>query len=356
MASFEADSLLKPISEAEPSGPDLRHDGRFMQVVRDAEGTPDDPFTNTPGKEPNWREVRDGCVELLARARDLRVAVLLALCESRLDGYAGLERGLKVVRGCIETFWDSVHPQLDPEDAMDPLMRANILSALSAPIATFGDTIKFLERVRSLPLCESRQLGRYSLEDFAIASGALALPEGSTRTKPEITVIEAAFQETDLEKLQATLASVEACSAHVQAIQAAFNAKVKPNQSVDLSGLTKLLADVLAHLRRHVAARTGAPAPDETGGGGPQSGGAGGGHSGGAAISGQVRSSGDVRVALDAVIQYYEANEPSSPVALIVKCAKQAAGKDFLTLSELIDPEAVKVLRKIGIPEAPPPK
>ncbi len=367
MASTDVDTLLKPISESEPCGPDLRHDGRYMQVVRDAEGKSEDPFTNTPAEDPNWREVRDGCVELLAKSRDLRLGVLLAVSEAKLDGYVGLERGLRFVRGCVETYWDSVHPQLDPEDNNDPLMRANILSAMCSPIGTYGDTVKFLERVRALPLCESRQLGRYSLEDFALASGALTLPEGSARTKPELNLIEAALAETDLEQLQSTLGAVEKSLEHAKGIDSAFNGKVKTDQGIDCSGLIKMLGDGLAHLKRHVALKTGQPVEgDGSGGGGAGAGGSSGGGAGGAngggggggggsfSISGEVRTAAEAVVALEAVCRYYEQREPSSPVALIVQCAKQCVNKDFLTLTGIVKPEYVAMLREISQSGNPP--
>ncbi|CAN5806607.1 type VI secretion system protein TssA [soil metagenome] len=352
MPAVDVEALLKPISESDPSGPDLQYDGRFMQVARDAEGKPEDQFTKTPAQEPNWREVRDGAIEVLARGRDLRMGVLLAAGETRVEGYPGLERGLRFLRGCVEQHWDSVHPRLDPEDGLDPLMRANALATLSAPVGTFGDSVRFIERVRALPLCDSRQLGRYSLEDFAIASGALPLPEGSTRAKPELKLIEAAFLETDLDQLKATLAAIEKSVEHAKAVEASFNGKVKPGQGIDWTALNKVIADAQSHVRRHVSARTGAPAGADgaalsaDGAGGNRAGAGGGG--GGFSISGSIGSPADATVALEAIAAYYARNEPSSPVALIVHCAKQCVGKDFTTLSDLISHDTVKIFKELA--------
>ncbi|MBX9735619.1 MAG: type VI secretion system protein TssA [Phycisphaerales bacterium] len=360
MPSVDADSLLKPISETEPCGPDLRHDGRFMQVLRDAEGSPEDPFNNKAAEDPSWREVRDGCIELLARSRDLRVGVVVVVSEAKLDGFTGLERGLRFLRGCLEQYWDTVHPQLDPEDNNDPLMRANTLAALAAPMGTMGDTVRLLERVRAIPLSDARQLGKFSLEDFALASGALTLPEGSSRSKPEVGLIEAALQETDLEVLQRSQETVDLCVQHAKGVEAAFNSKVKPGLGIDLSALIKMLSDALGHFRRHVGLKTGAPvageggAPAEAGGasvGGLSASGGGPAFS----IGGAVRSPKDAAVALDAVCQYYAQAEPSSPVNLIIKCARVCVGKDFLALTALLKPEAVETLRVLSQADQPAP-
>ena len=45
----------------------------------------------------------------------------------------------------METYWEGLHPRLDPEDANDPTMRVNILAILAAP--------DVLATVRVAPLC-----------------------------------------------------------------------------------------------------------------------------------------------------------------------------------------------------------
>src|SRR5947209_15550035 len=49
---------------------------------------------------------------------------------------------------------------LDPEDNNDPLQRMNLLSVLSAPLGSAGDPMRFIERLREIPVANSRQLGR----------------------------------------------------------------------------------------------------------------------------------------------------------------------------------------------------
>ena len=81
MAVVHVESLLKPLSEENPCGENLRWDRRYLEVERLAEGKEETQFS--AAEEPDWREVRDGCAELFARGKHLRVAVLMTLAALR---------------------------------------------------------------------------------------------------------------------------------------------------------------------------------------------------------------------------------------------------------------------------------
>jgi type VI secretion system protein ImpA len=201
------ESLLKPLSEENPCGENLRWDRRYLEVERLAEGKEETQFSAS--EEPDWREVRDGCAELFARGKHLRVAVLMTLAALRQEGFPGLRDGLQVVRGLLDQYWDQVFPQLDAEDNNDPTERVNSLSAFVTPMATFGDKIKFVDRVQEAPICESRQLGAFSMRDVAIAGGTLEVPDNPDKAKATLAIIDAAFEETDPERLQHIVSPIE---------------------------------------------------------------------------------------------------------------------------------------------------
>lgn len=352
----DVQGLLKPISAEVPGGEDLRYDRRYLEVLRLSEGTVPEGMVESGADpvEPSWREVRDGCLEMLARSRDLRMGVVLSLSSMRLDGLPGLCDGLAVVRGYLEQFWDDVYPKLDPDDANDPTERANIVGGMSMPPSSFGDPLQFLTRLRECPLCESRQLGRFSLKDIAIAGGELQPdatgPDGVAKPRPDLAVIDAAFEETDLERLQQLAAAAEGALAHAGGIDAAFGAKVSAGQGPDMSALKTMLKDIVTQVRRRLNKRTGEPEPLVGDG-------AGGGSSGGGGarqrLEGEVSSGADVLVALQKIIRYYESAEPSSPVPLIARCAEVLVGKSFMEIQKVLTPDAVGVLERISTPEQP---
>ena len=72
-----------------------------------------------------------------------------------------------MLKGMLERYWPDLYPKLDPEDNNDPLERINILASLSTPLGTFGDPMKFLQRLRRIPLANSPQMGRLNLAEIA---------------------------------------------------------------------------------------------------------------------------------------------------------------------------------------------
>ena len=64
---------------------------------------------------------------------------------------------MTVLQRFVETYWEGLHPRLDPADGNDPTMRVNILATLAAP--------DVLSTVRATPLISSRTVGRFSYRD-----------------------------------------------------------------------------------------------------------------------------------------------------------------------------------------------
>jgi type VI secretion system protein ImpA len=56
---------------------------------------------------------------------------------------------------------------------------------------------------------------------------------------------------------------------------------------------------------------------------------------------GAIRSITDVKKTLDQVITYYEKNEPSSPVPVLIKRAKRLVGADFVSIIKDIAPNGM---------------
>ena len=343
MGAVNVESLLKPLSEAAPCGENLRWDRRYLEVERLAEGKEETQFS--AAEEPDWREVRDGCVDLFAKGKHLRVAILLTLAAVRQEGYTGLRDGLKVIQGMLEQYWDQVFPQLDAEDNNDPTERVNSLSALVTPMATFGDKLKFLDRVQEAPLCESRQLGKFSMRDVAIAGGTLEVPDDPSKPKPTLQVIDAAFEETDPQTLEATATAIEEAGACLEAIEALFTEKCGAGVSPEAEAFKTLLRDAALQVRRHMG---GGEAAAEGGEGGEE-GGSGGGRRGGN-LSGEVNSPQEALLALEKVSRYYAGSEPSSPVGLIVACAAQMVNKNFQEIAKVLTPDVVNMLVTISTP------
>ena len=361
MPLIDIDKLLSEISPDEPCGPDLEYDPDFKALQQDAEGTPakytPDGQLVEDGEDPNWRDIRDRCVSMFERTLDLRVAMLLAdalLCQ---HGVEGLRDGLALIKAMHEQCWEHYHPQLDPDDGNDPLMRMNLIASLAAPIGRDGDPLRFQQRLREVPLARSRQIGSFSLRDLMIATGDLPASAAAGDTPPNEQLIEAAFRDTDGDELKnAGEAATEAVSISKDLDQWVTN-KVGASNAANLSPWHDLVGDLNKRLGARVAARfpgetspavdSGDAAPDHDGG-----------TSGGrapapaAGLSGGVHSRDDVLKALNKVLEYYAAYEPSSPVPMLIRRAQRLVTMDFVDIIRDLSPAAIDQLRVIGGEEA----
>ena len=160
---------------------------------------PENPEWQVAAEEPDWKAVQAKASELFARSKDLRVTMILMLALLKMEGLPGLRDGLYLLQRLVREQWEGVYPRLDPEDNNDPTERINIIAGLAKPLGTFGDPMRFIERIRQTPLSNSVQMGRFSLADVT----QIGLPAGSTATPPSAAQVEAAFRDTNVDDLAA---------------------------------------------------------------------------------------------------------------------------------------------------------
>lgn len=338
--SLDIESLLRDISPDKPSGESFEGRPEFVDFEKKRQGTPEDILGN-PGKDPNWREVRNDGIKLLGQTHDLRIVLPLIQALIHTDGLSGLLDGLGLLQNLIERYWDSLYPLLDAEDNNDPTERMILLGTLS-------QSEPVLLPVSKAPIVESPKLGRYCFRDFQIATGKLPAPKQSENLPP-LATIEAAFTDSDLEGLKASNQIVNASVDALSNIEAFLLDRVGAGNAPNLMPLRDLLKE-MRHLLGDQLARRGvteavtaeaieAPqaAPSQIAG----------------AALGAVNNRGDVIRALDLICEYYARNEPSSPVPLLLMRAKRLASKDFLEIMQELAPaglDQIKVIAGADIP------
>ncbi len=341
MSAIDVEQLLREVSADSPCGDDLEYDAAFMEMTRLAAGTPTQEMGSvvSAGEEPEWREVRTRCIDLMGRSKDLRIAVYLTRALARTHGLPGFADGMALTQGLVERYWEGVHPRLDPDDANDPTMRVNIIAGLS-------DRDQVVNALRLAPLANSRLAGRYALRDIEIANGTLTKPEGDNRVV-DMTTIEAAFLDMDAAELQQVADGVAAAVQHVDGLDKALNAAVGAGSSADLSLLRSTLKSMNQLLTQQLARRglaegsvsdagaMGVAAGTQMSGGAP-------------AMSGPLQTREDVVRMLDQCIDWYSKYEPSSPVPLLLRRAKRLVSKNFLELVQDLSPGGLNELQTIA--------
>lgn len=336
---INAEELLKPISADKPCGEDLSYDAGFQELEVLMKGKPETQFS--AAEEPDWKLLRERCLELWGRSKDLRVATTLSLAVLKTEGLPAFRESLAVVKGLLEGQWDACYPLLDPADNNDPTQRVNIVAALATPVGTYGDPMRLLERLRQAPLTDSNRMGRFSLSDILNSETGAAGADG----KPALSAaqIEAAFRDTNPETLQQLSQTVASSIQLVKDLDTYLTAKVGADKAPDLSELPKQLIEI----QRRLAPFTGGVVAD---GAPAQAAGAPAGTApaaAGQAISGDVQSRQDVIRMLEKIREYYRRHEPSSPVPYILQRAQRLAEMDFMQIIGDMTPDAIAEIQKI---------
>jgi type VI secretion system protein ImpA len=333
-----AEELLKPITEEAPCGEDLSYDASLQDLETMTRGKEETQFS--AAEPPNWKKLQDRCLELFGRSKDLRIAMTLALTSLELDGLLGFRESLLLVKGLIERYWPTFHPQLDPADDYDPLQRMNIVASLATPIGTFGDPLRILERLRSIPLCNSLQMGRFNLADILRAEAGGA-PHGD---KPDMTMpqIEAAFRDSKPEELDEAVRLLNECLTLVQGMDESITVSAgvasAPDMAPLLAELTAMRSRVVPYAKIEVAGAGDLPsgAANDRGALQPEF-----------SSDGEIHSRDQAIKLLQKICQYYDRTEPSSPVPLMLKRAVRLAGMNFLQIVQDLSPEAITQIRTI---------
>lgn len=331
MSVIDIEELLSEIAADAPCGEDLEYDPAFAEMEKLAQETPERQYGETiiPAEPPDWRGVKKMALSLLERTRDLRVAVYLTRALLQTDGLPGFGDGLALVEGLIERYWDSVFPQLDPEDNNDPTLRVNTIVALC-------DLETTLRALRETPLVSSRALGRFSLRDVQIATGVLTPVVTDEQAElPTLARIDAAFQDADLEDLQTTATTATHAMERVERIEAALTDRIGVTQAPDLSALTGVLKEIRQVLAERLqrrgagvgpAAEAVAAAAAGTGLPGSIAG------EGQRLVVGEIASREEVIRMLDKLCEYFNRYEPSSPVPFLLKRARMLVTKNFMEI------------------------
>jgi len=343
MSFIDVEQLLQQVSDDSPCGEDLEYDPEFLEMARASEGKPEQQMGDSvvEAEEPDWRTVKEKAVDLFSRTKDLRVGVFLSQSLLNSEGIGGLSEGLEVVRSLLDRYWDGVYPLLDEDDDNDPTMRVNALITL-----TDADTM--LAALRKAPIVSSRTFGRFSLRDLEIATGEVSPVEGGPEPASMETV-DGAFMDSDVEDLQATDDAIGKAIEHVEAIEARLTEQVGADRAVDLSALPQMLRGMRQILNERLARRgvdsssTYEEAGSHDGDGmsgdrAPQP----------AAAPGEIRSREDVIRVLDRACEYFERNEPSSPVPLLLRRAKRLISKDFMEILKDLAPDGVSQAENVG--------
>lgn len=345
MSTIDVEALLQEVSPEAPCGPDLEYDPAFVSLEQEAVGKPEVQYgsTITPAVPPDWKVVRRMASELIGRSRDLRLALHLVRANLALTGIGGMADGIALIERLLDQRWDSVHPQLDPDDDNDPTMRINSLAVLS-------DAGVLVRELKDAPLVMMPGLGPFTVKLLEIANGEQ--PPAADQEKIALSSIEGALADLDAERLNAGVDALKRTLDSVVNIEVILVRQVGSSQALNLDALTRPLRkahEFLARQQKEVPVEEAAEAPAEGEAGDAPAGAARAPRAAG--ISGEIGSREDVLRMLDKLLQYYARYEPSSPIPILLERAKRLAPMNFLQIMQDLAPDGIAQLKVIRGPD-----
>lgn len=188
----ELQVLLQPITASSPAGESLRYEGtydRIQEARREEMELPQGVWQRDP-KRADWSAVESLCSEALSRrTKDLQIAIWLTEAWIHLYALPGLSRGLNLIRGLHEAFWESMFPSVD-----DLEYRTGQLTWINEklPTAIKFITVAFPMDTTMMPVVSfARWEAAQHTENLARRR-----PQGAENTKSELALLQRSMAST----------------------------------------------------------------------------------------------------------------------------------------------------------------
>ncbi|WP_034386293.1 type VI secretion system protein TssA [Comamonas composti] len=353
-----------PLQDDMPCGPYLEYDPDYDQLQIALQPKAEVQYGSfiAPAQGPDWKDVEARSRALLGKSRDIHLLVTLCRCRAHLNRLEGVAEQVGILAGLLELWPNAIHPQRVIDGVSDPLIQANALASIADPQG-------FAKDLRELVLSSSTAL-RLSMRDV---EQAYAVPRPHDALTPESVRLQLfdLFDQDPARKL-----ALESLCASAAAIEE-WSASHLGNDAPSLEVLHKILAPYPQILQEyaqrpsnangtrsspHAPGRTILPdvsdvhlPADQEPSFAPQlaSPPADLQHLGGpgfspmpAALMAPAGSIRDQREYVKNVIaqarQWYEENEPSSPVAIMLKQAQRMVGKRYAEVAQMVPLELLQ--------------
>lgn len=329
------------VSDGSPCGKSLEDDPGLETFFFEAEGKPErfDGKNTIPASPPDWNSVEKKASKFLAQSKDLNLIVIV--CQSALNR-KGLDEFTQCLQGLsflIDRYWLDLYPLVESSNG-DATERVSALSNLNHGVKT-------LTPLRKAALAKVKGFGSVSLYDIELLQQG-ASKENKTKLNEE--QVSAIFKESDQDVLQHLYQQVITCSQTLKNLTDIFAEKDKQAQHPDFDSLIDILTKIHQAIQKYGAVNIATDTENKL----PKIN-----NNASTATKteqtshfAQISSRADVEKAIDSICDYFDQNEPSSPVPLLMKRAKSLIYKDFMQIMNDLAPNGADQVRALaGIDE-----
>jgi type VI secretion system protein ImpA len=326
--ALDLSRLLAPVSDENPTGPDLAYDPARYEIEQafETEVSIDASGIAAQASDIDWRTIIGKIVEQSERTKDIWLAVYLCRAGARSGQLETVETGAKYLVGLLETYWPSLHPQLEEYG----------FQGRKGPCDSLTGLPQFIIPLRRITLLSHPRLGSYSSDDFERFRSGGESEEG-------YGMFHAALEDVSHEGLDEIIQRLNAIEDSLRRVDLALTA------NADDSGAPNFQTtyEALGQMRRAVQAFAPKPseseiveplAPPDVAS--PS-------FSKGAPAPGRVETRDDVVRTLDTLSDYYRRKEPGHPILSLLQRAREWVGLDFMAILEDIAPGSLDEARTV---------
>lgn len=339
------------VSQLSPCGENMEYDPRMMALEEDIVGKPEQQMGDSiiPATPPNWKDILKNAASLLEDTRDLRVFIYWTAAQLAREGLSGLYEGLQHILYFSTEAWDELWPVPDDGDVQERLSAFALLSPMAG---SFDADMTVVQLLLDQKLCFSHAVGNYSLRDIREAQ--------ETGNEEARKLIRAAYldsPEAELEKVKTCIDNILQC---LRDIRECYDHHGMGTP--DLRMITDIVKEMQLFYKSQPAEQPSAPAsvpaaeapvavaspvaPAATVGAVaavpvalP------------AAAPGVINGRQDAIRTMKALCQWFEENEPSSPVPYFLKRAIRCVGANLFDIVEDLAPQMKEQLKLILKPD-----
>ena len=310
------DDLLAPITIDAPAGDDLSYDGERQAIEQAFE------LASQGATEIDWRDTVRLIEDQSRRTKDVWLAVYLARAGARLGRLETVEAGCAMLAGLFDRYWAEVHPTVEEYG----------LQGRKAPCESLTRIGEFLGPLRRTVLIEHSRLGSFTGDDFERFATQGDAAEG-------YGLFRAVLNDTPTDTLQAAVTRLDAIRDAIRQAdvvlteQAAAAGDTGTNFTPTYDAIELIRNSLVPYAGLEVA-NSGLAVAD----GATETAAVGEARSG---TPGRVDSRDDVVRAIDAIAEYYQRREPSSPVPVALRRVRGWVVMDFMAILRDIAPNSL---------------
>ena len=323
---LDLDVLLQPLEGENPSGESLRYSGLYDEIAeaRRADDTLNRGEWQEELKVADYRKVIELATPALSsQSKDLQIGAWLSEALVKQFGFSGLRDSMKLLAGLQDSFWDTLHPEIDEGDMSG---RANAIAwfdtqatmcVMGAPF-TGGPKYSYIDWEDSKTYDFPDNIETIDTAEQVRINELKAQAENQRRTTSELwRKAIAATRRIDVEIVNFT---INECWAEFQNLNRVIEEKYDRNQMPGLSGLKKALDSVHTQVKRLLEEKR-IEEPDESDLEETGEGEVGADGTPKAAGTGAIQTRRDALNRLAQIADFFQRTEPHSPVSYIVQRA-----------------------------------